>query len=102
MAVANIFKALGDPVRLEIVARLSDGSTYTIGRLSEDLGVSRQGARKQIQALVTADVIELHPAGRETHVSLNAASLQEARRFITQLEKQWDQRLLALKQLVEE
>ena len=102
MAVANIFKALGDPVRLEIITRLSDGSTYTIGRLSEDLGVSRQGARKQIQTLVSADVIELHPAGRETRVTLNTTPLHEARLFISRLEQQWDQRLQALKELVED
>ena len=102
MAIEQIFKALGDPVRLAIVTRLSDGSTYTIGKLSEDLGVSRQGARKQIQALVSADVIQLQPVGRETQVTLNSTSLQEARLFITQLEQQWDQRLQALKQLMEE
>ncbi len=101
MAVDTIFKALGDPVRLEIITRLSDGSPYTIGRLSENLGVSRQGARKQIQVLVSAEVIELHPAGRETRVTLNVESLQVARVFIARLEKQWDQRLLALKELVE-
>lgn len=101
MAVENIFKALGDPVRLEMITRLSDGSSYTIGRLSEDLGVTRQGARKQIQALASAEVIELHPAGRETLVTLNATSLQEARLFISELEQQWDQRLLALKELME-
>ncbi len=102
MSVQAIFKALGDPVRLEIVTRLSDGSSYTIGKLSEDLGVSRQGARKQIQALASAEIIQLHPAGRETRVSLNTESLQQARLFITRLEQQWDQRLLALKQLAEE
>ena len=102
MAVEAIFKALGDPVRLEIVTRLSDGSSYTIGRLSEGLGVSRQGARKQIQSLVSAEVIELHAEGRETRVTLNKDSLHVASQFIEQLERQWDQRLLALKQLVEE
>lgn len=102
MSVQAIFKALGDPVRLEIVTRLSDGSSYTIGKLSEDLGVSRQGARKQIQALASAEIIQLHPAGRETRVSLNKESLQQARLFITRLEQQWDQRLLALKQLTED
>ncbi len=102
MSVEAIFKALGDPVRLEIITRLSDGSSYTIGKLSEDLGVSRQGARKQIQTLASADIIQLHPAGRETRVSLNTESLQQARLFISQLEQQWDQRLLALKQLSED
>lgn len=101
MAVENIFKALGDPVRLAMVTRLSDGSPYTIGRLSEDLGVSRQGARKQIQVLVSAGVIELHSEGRETKVTLNTTSLHEAGLAIATLEQQWDQRLLALKTLME-
>ncbi|MGQ7848188.1 ArsR/SmtB family transcription factor [Granulosicoccus sp. 3-233] len=102
MSMHAIFKALGDPVRLEIVTRLSDGSSYTIGKLSENLGVSRQGARKQIQALASAELIQLRPVGRETQVSLNTESLQQARLFITNLEQQWDQRLQALKQLTEE
>ncbi len=101
MEVENIFKALGDPVRLAMVTRLSDGSPYTIGRLSEDLGVSRQGARKQIQVLVSAGVIELHSEGRETKVTLNTTSLHEAGLVIATLEQQWDQRLLALKTLME-
>lgn len=101
MAVANVFKALGDPVRLEIVRRLSDGSTYTVGNLSKDLGLTRQGARKQIQVLVSADIVQLKPKGRETQVTLDAASLGMARKFIVDLENQWDQRLSALKDLME-
>lgn len=101
MAVAHVFKALGDPVRLEIVRRLSDGSTYTVGNLSKDLGLTRQGARKQIQVLVSANIVQLKPKGRETQVTLDAASLELARRFIVDLENQWDQRLNALKDLME-
>lgn len=101
MSVDAIFKALGDPVRLEIVTRLSDGSPHTLNSVSQDLGVSRQGARKQIQALVSANVIELHPKGRETRVTLNTQSLQVASAFMTSLEQQWDQRLQALKALAE-
>ena len=102
MSVAPIFKALGDPVRLEIVKRLSDGSTYTLGNLSEGLGVSRQGARKQIQVLESAKIIKIKSVGRETRVTLNAAPLEKARAFIASLEAQWDSRLQALKDFVEE
>ena len=102
MAVVQIFKALGDPVRLEIVKRLSDGTAYTIGSLSQDLGVTRQGARKQIEVLVSANVVRLKPVGRETQVTLDTASLEQARAFIAALESQWDQRLLALKKFTEE
>lgn len=101
MAVAHVFKALGDPVRLEIVRRLSDGSDYTVGNLSKDLGLTRQGARKQIQVLVSAKIVRLKPKGRETQVTMDASSLELARRFIIDLENQWDQRLNALKDLME-
>ncbi len=98
---AAIYRALGDPIRLEIVQRLSAKSPRTLGELSGKLGVSRQGARKQIQVLVNAKVVQLAQRGRQTDVTLNPHSLQVARDFIAQLERQWDQRLQALKNFVE-
>lgn len=101
MTVAQTFKALGDPTRLEIVRRLSTGSSHTITTLSKGLGVSRQGARKQLQVLVSANIARLEPAGREIRVSLNTSSLAKAQSFIAGLEREWDQRLKALKELTE-
>jgi hypothetical protein len=63
--------------------------------------MSRQGARKQIQVLVSANLVYLKPSGRETFVVLDPAALQVAHEFITRMEHLWDQRLIALKQLVE-
>lgn len=101
MNEAQIYKALGDPVRLELVKRLAEDSPCTIGELTSDLGVSRQGARKQLQVLVSAEMVKLMPKGRETEVALDITSLQVARKFISELEAQWDQRLDALKNFVE-
>lgn len=102
MVEAEIYKALGDPIRLEIVKRLSTRSAYTIGELSANLGVTRQGARKQLQVLVQAKVVQLAQEGRETHVTLDTQALQKARSFISRLERQWDERLRALKDFAEE
>ena len=101
MAAAQIFKALGDPIRLEMVTRLADGSTQTLGNLSKGLGVTRQGARKQIEVLVSAKVVHLKPLGREIMVTLDTSTLEIARAFIAKLESQWDSRLKALKDFVE-
>jgi len=97
MIEAEIYKALGDPVRLGMIKRLANGSPYTIGELSHNLGISRQGARKQLQVLVAANVVQLKPKGRETQVILDTTTLEIARKFIAKLEQQWDQRLEALK-----
>ena len=101
MIEADIYKALGDPIRLEIVTRLTVHSAPTIGELSKNLGVSRQGARKQLQVLVSAKLVQLIRKGRETQVKLNTAQLKVAREFIAKLEQQWDHRLDALKHFVE-
>lgn len=99
---AAIYKALGDPVRLEIVKRLSAKASCTVGELLENLGISRQGARKQLQVLVEADVVHLEQRGRQMDATLNTKSLHIARDFISQLERQWDRRLEALKSYIED
>ncbi|GAB2684474.1 helix-turn-helix transcriptional regulator [Aliiglaciecola sp. 3_MG-2023] len=101
MIEATIYKALGDPIRLEIVKRLSVTSTSTVGDISTNLGITRQGARKQLQVLVNANVVHLEQCGRQTQVSLNTKTLQIAQSFISQLERKWDNRLEALKNYVE-
>lgn len=101
MIEAAIYKALGDPIRLEIVKRLAVTSTSTVGELSSNLGISRQGARKQLQVLVNANVVHLVQTGRQTQVRLDAKTLHIAKTFISQLEQQWDNRLQALKHFVE-
>ncbi|OKY24799.1 MULTISPECIES: ArsR/SmtB family transcription factor [Thalassotalea] len=101
MNEANIYKALGDSTRLEMIKRLANGENYTIGELSTDLGITRQGARKQLQVLVSAHLVRLTPQGRETQVNLELSTLTTAKQFIATIEQQWDQRLAALKNFAE-
>jgi len=98
---ASIFKALGDPIRLELVRRLADGAQHTMGNLTDDLRISRQGARKQVHVLVSANIVRLRPDGRNIYVSLDMKSLARGREFISHIERQWDARLSKLKEFVE-
>jgi DNA-binding transcriptional ArsR family regulator len=102
MAVSEIFRALGDPLRLEIVQRLSTGKPSTINDVSSNLGITRQGARKHLQVLVDAKLIVLRPKGRDVLVQLDRDKLVEAKSYIAELELQWDQRLEALRTFVED
>ena len=101
MIVTDTFKALGDPVRLEMLTRLSKGNHYSVGSLSSGLGLTRQGARKHLDVLAKACLVSLVPKGRETEVRLDTTAISEARAFITGLEQQWDARLGALRDFVE-
>lgn len=101
MVVTDFFKALGDPTRLEMVQRLSSGSSHTISTVSSELGISRQGARKHLQILAHAQVITLETKGRDTNVYLNRNTLEQGKAFIAELELRWDKRLNALRRFVE-
>ncbi len=101
MLITDTFKALGDPVRLQMIQRLSDGSIYTVGGLTEGLGVTRQGARKHLQVLAGVDLVSLHKNGRQIDVRLDPDALAQAKTFITELELRWDHRLQALRHFVE-
>jgi DNA-binding transcriptional ArsR family regulator len=101
MAVAELFRALGDPTRLEMVRRLSDGDSYTITMLSSGLDVTRQGARKHLQTLADAKIVNLQSRGRDTIVHLEWETLEHSKAFIVELEQRWDARLEALRLLVD-
>lgn len=101
MTEVQLFKALGDPLRLTLVKRLSDGTIYTMGDLTHGLGVTRQAARKQLQVLASAKIVELKQNGREVMVVLNINSFKSGREFMTNLENKWDKHLMKLKNFVE-
>lgn len=102
MAVVELFRALGDPSRLEMVRRLSTGESHTLTSLSQGLEITRQGARKHLQILSDANVIILEPKGRDTGVRLDRDTLEAGRAFIAELEHRWDKRLEALRRFVED
>lgn len=102
MSTVTLFRALGDPTRLEIVRRLSSGHFYTINTVSQGLEITRQGVRKHLQILVDSELVTLLSNGRDTTVVLNRKKLEEGKLFIAELEGQWDMRLEKLRKLVEE
>ncbi len=102
MSVDQVFRALGDPIRLEMITRLSSGDNYTINTLSSGLRITRQGARKHLRALEECELVILQPQGRDTNVILNQKRLEESKAFIAKLEVQWDMRLSALRRVVED
>src|SRR5258708_31987180 len=102
MVEAKLFRALGDPTRLEMVRRLSVGEVHTITSVLSGLKISRQGARKHLQILADAKVITLEPKGRDTSIRLKRDTLEHGKSFIAELERRWDKRLEALRQFVDD
>jgi len=101
MAVAQIYQALGDPTRLEIVQRLGDRGPLPTLELVEGLGMSRQAATKHLQVLENAGLVESHVEGRQVVRELKLEVLNQAGDWLAQRAQLWDRKLDALKKLVE-
>ena len=98
---APVFAALGDPTRLRIVARLSDGGPASIARLTAGTGVTRQAVSKHLRALSNADLVRCTRQGREQIYELAPRRLAAARQCLEQISREWDAALGRLKAMVE-
>ena len=101
-SAALLFAALGDPTRLALVQRLSDGGPASISMLAENFqAMTRQGVTKHLNVLAAAGVIDGSRLGREQVWTVNADRIAEARRRLEIIARGWDDVLARLKMHVE-
>jgi DNA-binding transcriptional ArsR family regulator len=98
---ALLFAALGDPTRLALLERLSQGGPASITTLAERFDLTRQGISKHLQVLSAAGVIDGQRLGREHVWAINPERLAEGRRRLDLLSQGWDSALARLKAHVE-
>jgi ArsR family transcriptional regulator, cadmium/lead-responsive transcriptional repressor len=100
--VGQVFAALSDPTRREMVrALLQEGST-SVPSMSARLPISRQAVAKHMAALAEAGLLErLAPAGREVRYRLRGQALAPASGWLREAETAWESRLQRLKRSFE-
>jgi len=99
---APLFSALGDETRLKLLVKLGSGSLLSITRLAEDSALSRQAITKHLRVLQQAGLVRGVRRGRENLFELERDRLDEARRALDIISRQWDRALARLKSFVEE
>ena len=98
---ALLFAALGDPTRLTLLQRLSDGGPASISMLAEAFAMTRQGVTKHLHVLASAGIIDGSRQGREQVWTLNPKRLAEGRRRLEVIAQGWDDALARFKWHVE-
>jgi DNA-binding transcriptional ArsR family regulator len=97
---APVFAALGDESRLRLLTRLSSGP-LSISRLTQGSGMTRQGVTKHLRVLSAAGLVRGTRRGKESLWRLERNRLEEARRSLDLISRQWDVALGKLKRFVE-
>jgi DNA-binding transcriptional ArsR family regulator len=101
-ARASVFAALGDETRLSVLTRLCDGRRESIARLTAGTRLSRQAATKHLRVLARAGVVRSVKVGRESLFEIEPRPIAEARDYLDQVSRQWDDALARLKAHVED
>ncbi|MCB0020154.1 MAG: winged helix-turn-helix transcriptional regulator, partial [Anaerolineales bacterium] len=85
----QVFLALGDPMRRELLERLvrQDGQTAT--ELAAELPITRQGVSKHLAILSEAGLVSARQQGRDRRYSFTPGPLHLTVDWISALTRQW-------------
>lgn len=98
----KVFKALGDPSRRKLLDLLYEENGQTLGRLCENLAMTRQSVTQHLGLLEDANLISTVRRGREKRHFINPVPLQEVyERWVRKFEQQRLSLLHDLKQEIE-
>lgn len=96
----DVFQAIADPTRRKLL-QLLDDTELPVGAISGHFPMSRTAVSKHLRILADAGLVKERKVGRETRYRLDPDPLLELKRWLSYYERYWDNKLAALKLLVE-
>ncbi|WP_437280425.1 metalloregulator ArsR/SmtB family transcription factor [Sorangium sp. So ce375] len=101
MTEVDVFSALANPVRREILMQLRKGPR-AVNDLASGFGVGRPAVSEHLQVLRKARLVREEPRGRERYYHLDPRPLSEVDEWLSTFTQYWKQRLAALEDLLNE
>jgi DNA-binding transcriptional ArsR family regulator len=99
----QVFKALADPTRRELLDRLRTKDGQTLTALEEKLPMSRFGVMKHLRVLEEANLVVTRRRGREKLHFLNPVPIRRIHdRWVSKYAEPWVSALTDLKRDLEE
>jgi ArsR family transcriptional regulator len=83
----DVFRALADPIRLELLAQIAARGPLCSCHLQEDLSYSQSRISKHLGTLRRAGLVTTRREGTWVYYSVEEEALEIAREFIDQLER---------------
>jgi DNA-binding transcriptional ArsR family regulator len=101
MPDGDVFGALANPVRRQLLVALRDGPRAA-GELAGHFALSRPAVSEHLAVLRHAGLVREEPRGRHRYYHLAAEPLADVQDWLHPFERYWRNRLVALRDLVEE
>ncbi len=97
----DVFSALAQPLRREIVERLSTGPA-TVGEVTRGVGVSKPTISRHLRMLSEAGVVSRVIVGRNHRLALRSETLANAEQWIEHQRSRWERLFDVVAELLEE
>ena len=100
--MTQVFEALAEPTRRDLLARLLDDGDLSLKELAAPLAISRQAVTKHLVTLEAAGLVEIEWKGRVKLHRLNAEPLKAVKDWLAPYSAAWDRRFDRLRRHLEE
>lgn len=95
----DVFQAIADPTRREIISLLSDQS-LNLNSIADNFPVSRPAISKHIKILTECGLVVISQQGRERYCRADLKKLEEVARWTNQYRAFWTSKLDALEEFI--
>lgn len=93
----DVFNAIAEPRRREIVDVLRDGRGHAVGELVEALGLPQPAVSKHLGVLRKVGVVSVTRDGQKRLYQLRAEALRPVHDWVAPFERFWDAKLDRIK-----
>lgn len=97
----DVFQAIADPVRREIIDLLSE-QELTVNEIAENFEISRPAISKHLKILDECGIVSIEKKGRERYCLINTENLIPAFLWIEKYNKQWENRINSFENYINE
>lgn len=98
---ADVFAALGNPTRRELLGLLLDQGPQPVHQLAAHFAMRRPSVSEHLKVLKDAGLVNERKQGRQRYYQLEAEPLQEVWDWLTPYERFWREKLAGLSQLLD-
>ena len=98
---ADVFNAIAEPRRRQVIAVLADGREYAVGDVVVRMRMSQPAVSKPLGVLRKVGVVSVIKRGQHRMYRLNAAKLKPVHDWVKTFERYWTHQLGQIKERAE-
>ena len=92
LSIDDIFGALADPIRRDILERTTNGE-LTVNEVAVEYDISLAAISKHLKVLLAAGLISKRKDGRFNYIRMNHDGMSQAAEYLRQYEQSWSERI---------